>query len=635
MKKLPYGISNYEELIRDDYYYVDKTMYIEQLENLPEKRIMFLRPRKFGKTLFTSTLENYYDLKKKDKFEELYGKTYIGKNPTKLKNSYHILKFNFSGIDTSTEEATIKGFREKVKTSIRMFIKKYDIDFYINENDEAENILDNLFKAFYIQKNEEKIYVIIDEYDHFANELLGFNTNQFKSLVSKNGKVRKWYEILKEGTESVIDRIFITGVAPITLDSLTSGFNISSDKTQNERFNEMMGFTKYELKQLMETIKQVCIGEIKPEPRQVKYIPVLEDSIAMLSSRLQHIVPKEKEYLLKWISLKIIDGEPKILSSIQKNLKIKESKELEKKKIQVEEMLKKQDFSKENKRDKIIASIVLTAEKVVNKVVSYEKRAYQERDRKIDKILTSKKFGIPIMIVFLAFILWLTIVGANYPSSLLSSFFEWGGEKLRLAFLWMQAPAWVTGIMLDGIYKTVTWIIAVMLPPMAIFFPLFTLLEDLGVLPRIAFNLDKYFKRACSSGKQALTMCMGLGCNAAGVVGCRIIDSPREKLIGILTNSFMPCNGRFPFLITIATIFIGSFFTGIFSSIASTLTVLVIIILGVVLTLVVSKILSKTILRGFPSSFILELPPYRKPQIGKILIRSIFDRTLFVLRKSY
>ena len=162
---------------------------------------------------------------------------------------------------------------------------------------------------------------------------------------------------------------------------------------------------KKTLKQLMETIKQVCIGEIKPEPKQVKYIPILEDSIAMLSSRLQHIVPKEKEYLLKWISLKIIDGEPKILSSIQKNLKIKESKELEKKKIQVEEMLKKQDFCRENKRDKIIASIVLTAEKVANKVVSYEKRSYQERDRKIDKILTSKKFGIPIMILFLAFIL--------------------------------------------------------------------------------------------------------------------------------------------------------------------------------------------------------------------------------------
>ena len=230
MKKLPYGISNYEELIEDGYYYVDKTQYIEKLENLAEKRILFLRPRKFGKTLFTSTLENYYDKQKEEKFEKLYGETYIGKNPTKLKNSYHILKFNFSGIDTENEETTIKGFKKEVASSIEVFVKKYGLDFYINIDDEAENILDNLIKAFGVQRAEEKIYVIIDEYDHFANELLGFNTNQFKNLVSKNGKVRKWYEILKKGTESVVDRIFITGVAPITLDSLTSGFNISSDK---------------------------------------------------------------------------------------------------------------------------------------------------------------------------------------------------------------------------------------------------------------------------------------------------------------------------------------------------------------------------------------------------------------------
>ena len=252
MKKLPYGISNYEELVKDGYYYVDKTMYIEQLENLAEKRIMFLRPRKFGKTLFTSTLENYYDIKKKEEFEILYGDTYIGKKPTKLKNSYHILKFNFSGIDTTNEETTIKGFKSKVQSSIKFFVEKYGLDFFVNSKEEAENILDDLIKAFKIQRAEEKIYVIIDEYDHFANELLGFNTNQFKSLVSKNGKVRKWYEILKEGTESVIDRIFITGVAPITLDSLTSGFNISSDKTQSGSFNEMIGFTEEELKNLMQ-----------------------------------------------------------------------------------------------------------------------------------------------------------------------------------------------------------------------------------------------------------------------------------------------------------------------------------------------------------------------------------------------
>ena len=266
MKKLPYGISDYERLKENDYYYVDKTIYIEKLENIAEPYIMFLRPRKFGKTLFTSTLENYYDLKKKEKFESLFKDTYIGKNPTKLKNSYNILKFNFSGIDTSNEETTIRGFRKKVSSSIMQFVEKYGMDFYVNNDDEAENILDNLIKAFSIQKAQEKIYVIIDEYDHFANELLGFNTNQFKNLVSKNGKVRKWYEILKEGTESVIDRIFITGVAPITLDSLTSGFNISSDKTQNARFNEMIGFTEEQLKNIMsdQGIKEKEQEEILP-----------------------------------------------------------------------------------------------------------------------------------------------------------------------------------------------------------------------------------------------------------------------------------------------------------------------------------------------------------------------------------
>ena len=255
MKKLPYGISNYEELVEDGYYYIDKTKYIEKLENLPEKRIIFLRPRKFGKTLFTSTLENYYDLKKIDKFEKLFGNAYIGKNPTNLKNKYHILKFNFSGIDTSNEDKTMKGFKGKIASSVKTFVEKYGMNFFVNTEDEAEGILDNLIKAFGIQKPNEKIYVIIDEYDHFANELLGFNTKQFKNLVSKNGKIRKWYEILKEGTESVIDRIFITGVAPITLDSLTSGFNIGSDKTQNAKFNEMMGFTKDELITMMQELE--------------------------------------------------------------------------------------------------------------------------------------------------------------------------------------------------------------------------------------------------------------------------------------------------------------------------------------------------------------------------------------------
>ena len=189
-------------------------------------------------------------------------------------------------------------------------------------------------------------------------------------------------------------------------------------------------------------------------------------------------------------------------------------------------------------------------------------------------------------------------------------------------------------MLISGIYQTLTWIISVMLPPMAIFFPLFTFLEDLGYLPRIAFNTDGFFKKCSCSGKQMITMCMGFGCNSAGVTGCKIINSPREKLIAILTNNFVPCNGRFPFLITIATIFIAGTINGIGASIVSTLAVIFVIILGIFCSLIISKILSKTILKGMPSSFVLELPPYRKPQFGKILIRSIFDRTLFVLGRA-
>lgn len=271
MKKLPNGISNYEELIEDGYYYVDKTKYIEKLENLTDKRIMFLRPRKFGKTLFTSVLENYYDIQKKDKFEELYGETYIGKNPSKLKNSYHILRFNFSGIDTQNEESTMKAFKRTTIEAIKLFINKYNIEFYINEEQEAEEILNSLFTAFTIQKENEKIYVIIDEYDHFANELLGFKTDSFRTLVSQNGKIRKWYEILKRGAESIVDRIFITGVAPITLDSLTSGFNISADITRDSRFNEMVGFTKEELINLMKE------QNIEKE-EQEKLLPIMKEN---------------------------------------------------------------------------------------------------------------------------------------------------------------------------------------------------------------------------------------------------------------------------------------------------------------------------------------------------------------------
>ena len=291
MRKLPNGISNYETIVRENYIYVDKTMYIEKLENLSDRTIMFLRPRKFGKTLFTSTLECYYDISKKKEFETLFANTYIGKNPTKSKNSYYILRFNFSGISTNTVEEAIKGFKNSTIESIKLFIAKYGIDFYINEEQEAEEILNSLYTAFYIQKPKEKIYVIIDEYDHFANELLGFQTEEFKNLVAKNGKIRKWYEILKKGTESVVDRIFITGVAPITLDSTTSGFNIAENLTKNMDFNDMLGFCKNDVKYLMAEL------EID-EKTQEKLLPIIKENYDgyVFSNEIKEIKEEYKMY---------------------------------------------------------------------------------------------------------------------------------------------------------------------------------------------------------------------------------------------------------------------------------------------------------------------------------------------------
>lgn len=284
-------------------------------------------------------------------------------------------------------------------------------------------------------------------------------------------------------------------------------------------------------------------------------------------------------------------------------------------------------------RDEIISAPIRKAEEIANETVKYG--AAYERDRKLDRILTGKKTGIPIMLLLLGVIFWITIVGANYPSELLSTGLFWIQDRLTKFFAFIGAPNWLTGALIDGVYRTVAWVVSVMLPPMAIFFPLFTLLEDFGYLPRVAFNLDHSFKKAGACGKQALTTCMGFGCNAAGIVGCRIIDSPRERLIAMLTNNFVPCNGRFPTIIALITMFFSGVFVNAWAqSLVSALLLLVIIVLGVLTTLLISRILSHTILKGLPSSFTLELPPYRKPQIGKVIVRSIFDRTLFVLGRA-
>ncbi len=278
--------------------------------------------------------------------------------------------------------------------------------------------------------------------------------------------------------------------------------------------------------------------------------------------------------------------------------------------------------------------MIRKAEALSKESVRYEQPPYQFRDWKLDRILTGRLIGYPAMVVLLAFLLWLTITGANYPSRVLSDFFSWGQEHLTTFFLWIKAPKWLYSLLVLGVYRVVTWVIAVMLPPMAIFFPLFTLLEDIGYLPRLAYNLDKPFHCCHACGKQALCMAMGFGCNAAGVTGCRIIDSPRERLLAILTNSFVPCNGRFPTLIAMITLFFAETAGGIPSSVQSAFLLTLILLLGIGMTFVVTWLLSVTLLKGVPSAFTLELPPYRKPQFGSVLIRSVFDRTLFVLGRA-
>ena len=289
-------------------------------------------------------------------------------------------------------------------------------------------------------------------------------------------------------------------------------------------------------------------------------------------------------------------------------------------------------LQQERWRDQIIASQIHRAEELAENCMTYQNENAHSCDRKLDRWLTSRRTGIPAMLFLLAGIFYLTIWGANYPSELLSRWLFALQEPLRKML--SSTPWWLQGAAVDGIYRTVAWVVSVMLPPMAIFFPLFTLLEDAGYLPRVAFNLDRLFCAVGAHGRQSLTMCMGFGCNACGVTGCRIIDSERERLVAILTNSFVPCNGRFPTLIALISLFFLSGTAGAGRSLLATALFLAAIVFSVGMTLLASRLLTATLLKGEPSSFSLELPPYRVPQFGRVLIRSLLDRTLFVLGRA-
>lgn len=376
------------------------------------------------------------------------------------------------------------------------------------------------------------------------------------------------------------------------------------------------------IKQLKEAVANIIQSKTEISPVKIEYSREIEHSISKLLPIFDSLDISSK--LKRCYALRLLENDDYIKSKLTDHS------------TELSAVLTKltQTDNKESIRDNIVNAIMKKCEYIFKKAVTLHNPSCNMRDRKIDKILTSRLTGIPIMLLLLALIFWITIVGANYPSQWLSRLFDWLSGVITGALKYINTPPVIVSLLMDGIYKTTAWVVAVMLPPMAIFFPLFTLLEDLGYLPRIAFNMDSMFKGAGCHGKQCLTMCMGIGCNACGVTGCRIIDSPRERLIAIITNSFMPCNGRFPAIIAIITVFFAGTAAAPLNSLLTALILMLVILLGVFATMGVSKLLSLTLLKGEASSFTLELPPYRSPQIGKIIVRSILDRTLFVLGRA-
>lgn len=352
--------------------------------------------------------------------------------------------------------------------------------------------------------------------------------------------------------------------------------------------------------QLQDTLNKVVNNEYDFKNKPVYYDDEIENIINSIKDDLKEIIPSINP---RWLGLRLIEGDESILTSLNEYTDRDILNDLNNIKSKLPDI-----FDKSKIRSYLTKTNYDYAKSISDEVVTIAEKNKLDRDEKIDKIVSSKVFGIPLMLLLLCSILWITIEGANIPSQLLSNFLFSFEPKIYDLLNTIHFPLWLNEMLTYGMYRTLAWVVSVMLPPMAIFFPLFTLLEDLGYLPRVAFNLDHLFKKACCHGKQCLTMCMGFGCNAAGVIGCRIIDSPRERLLAILTNNFVPCNGRFPTLITISTIFFSSVIANNFlSSSITALSITLLIIVGVLTTLLVSYILSKTLLKGVPSTLTCDM----------------------------
>lgn len=391
--------------------------------------------------------------------------------------------------------------------------------------------------------------------------------------------------------------------------------------------------SKKSLKQLLCALDKLIDSNTEPLGYNVKYPDIIENAIAIS----EHTLKEKLNGKLKprWLALKLLETDFLLSKEIKEYLGEEFFQDIKIKTVikRASNYLKENGISQNEFKDILVSAILKSSDEILSGVIINTKKQNKSLDRKLDSVLTSKTFGFPIMAILFTLIFWITISGANYPSALLSEFLFYVGECILSLLKQLNAPVLLQEILVSGVWRTLAWVVGVMLPPMSLFFPLFTLLEDSGYLPRIAYNLDKPFKKCNACGKQALTICMGFGCNAVGVSGCRIIDSPRERLLAILTNNLVPCNGRFPTIITIITMFF-CISNSVHSSVLSALILTLVIIFGLSMTFLVTKLLSLTLLKGSPSSYTLELPPYRKPQITKVIVRSVFDRTLFVLGRA-
>ncbi len=388
------------------------------------------------------------------------------------------------------------------------------------------------------------------------------------------------------------------------------------------------------LEELLDQVEEVLDGRDPPKPLTVRYPPPVEFAVAsltpLLGRRLKGRLPA------RWTALRLLEGEESLLDALAAalNWDPRQDAPVAAAVAEARTELARAGVEPSELNGILVSALLGTARETARAAVSVRQDGGKDWDRRLDGILTHRRTAVPLMLLLLAGVLWLTIQGANYPSALLSQGLFWLQDRLSELFHWLDAPEWLHGALVLGVYRVLAWVVSVMLPPMAIFFPLFTLLEDFGYLPRVAFLLDHAFQKARACGKQALTMCMGFGCNAAGVVGCRIIDSPRERLIAMVTNSFVPCNGRFPTLIAVITMFFVGAEGGPWAGVKAALLLTGVIVLGVLATFQASRLLSATVLKGVPSSFTLELPPYRRPRVGRVIVRSILDRTIFVLGRA-